>query len=644
MKYLNVFLIVYSLLVTNVFGATITDDTLKIGKPGSSANKEITLGTNKKIRANESTGKIEFSNDGSLYKNLGSGSGSGGSSGINILTNESFEDGIGSPWTSSGGTFTQQSYAIPSESDTKYGQFVATASGQYIEQIVSVPTNFSAGCQADFKKVNIATAGIFKVQALDVSNNILAEQTIGVSPWIKIPTISFQCPTTGSSNLKLRLTSLAAGTIQFDRAYIGSNQNIVESQCQGTVGCEDVFTATVASTGTVVRENLDWINGNCVISGTSISTCAYNTGIFTTAPSCTVTVNSNTGGTLIYSWMTDPSSTQVTTKTFLNGAISAEAYHIVCQKSGSDFTKAKPQTAVSSEQASWFIDANIGGANPNGTATTSYLPFENATLDLVLNTGSASAEIPCSGTNASTGLTCSSGSEQVGVAFNPPYAGVYEACIQGALYNNGPGTSTVQWVETANNSQTIITEGKARTAFNGVDNFSSTLNNCGTFTFNDVSKKTLRFSYESGATSLIIYGDRASSAGQRDMKITVRPLLSAFNRPILTGDQMTVPTSVKPVHYSGIVNGSGVISNKKGSFASSCTWGGLSGGVATCPLTNSHTTRLNCTCSVSDGVASAAVFWCMPLSTGTSSSQSFVTYANAVGPRDFTYQCDGELP
>lgn len=583
MKLFNVILIVYSLLIGSVFGATITDDTVKIGKPGSSANKEITLGTSKKIRANESTGKLEFSNDGVLYKNLGSGSGSGGSTGTNLIVNDSFEDGIGSPWTSSGGTFTQETYAVGFEGNTKYARFVASGAGQYVEQIVSVPTSFSGGCQADFKKVNVSTAGLFKVQALDTSNNVLAEQTIGVSSWVKIPTFGFPCPASGTNNLKLRMISISAGTIDFDLGYVGSNQNLVsisQARLMGVVkitGC-----ASAWSTGSTTFASFAAQSG-----------CSYTTEGAALAPSTNIpaikfaslpagdyrleyegAVGTSGGGTGSYFQFSDGINTaREESSVSLNAAslqyptstISQSISYSTAQSnitlnirakvsSGTAYlfgSNANPavikvwyfptstETAVSNEQSSWYIDANIGGASPSTSLTTSYLPFEHASLDLVLNSGSAAATIPCSGTNASTGLTCSSGNEQVGVVFSPPYAGTFEACLSGGITSTGVTLVTTQWVETSLSSQTIIQEGKTRplTSSSASGN-SSNLSNCGIFTFSDTSTKTLRFSYEAQDANSSITADRSAVTGQRDIHIVVRPLLSAYNRPILTGDQV----------------------------------------------------------------------------------------------------------
>lgn len=601
MKLFNVILIVYSLLIGSVFGATITDDTVKIGKPGSSANKEITLGTSKKIRANESTGKLEFSNDGVLYKNLGSGYGSGGSTGTNLIVNDSFEDGIGSPWTSSGGTFTQETYAVGFEGNTKYARFVASGAGQYVEQIVSVPTSFSGGCQADFKKVSVSTAGLFKAQALDVSDNVLAEQTIGVSSWVKVPTFGFPCPTSGINNLKLRMISISAGTIDFDLGYIGSNQNLAYTSQAKLVGTMTVnncaagwttssttlaaFPAqtgcTYSTTGSLLAPLTNipafrvarleagdyWIEYQGSFNqstasksgwvrftdGTNVAretSAVYSAGGLISVPGVSQSISYGTAQSNVLMELRGYTESGGSTTVF--GVVTTPAVFKLW------YFPSSSEVAVSNEQSSWFIDANIGGANPVlGTgAQTSYTPLGHASLDLVVNTnkGSANAEIPCASGVASTGYTCSGASEVVGVAFTPLAAGPVEACFDFGISVNDANGVSFQLVETSNTGSTILQEGGSRITASGAST-TGQMHICGNFNFSDVSKRTLKLMYEKVATTgdPSIGADRLSTLGQRDIHVTVRPLLSAYNRPILTGDQLTVPGATKMVTKVAII-------------------------------------------------------------------------------------------
>ena len=274
-------ILLVSLWTQIVFAAGVPQkfptDTLQIGKPSSSANKDLIFDTNlgasnPKVRANPTNGKFElnkpldvtgaigatgdisatgtgsiggnltigtgaaadksitvnrggsnpflkwsetalswiFSNDGTLEKKLGTGGG-GASTGVNVLTNDSFEDFVSGSllgWSNVGGTLTQETYTNGAENDTKYFQFVATGAGQYFESaLITVPTNFNGGgCQVDFKKLNIATNDLFKVEALNSSNGVLASGNVKVSSWVKFPTLRFLCPAAGAT-FRIRVTS-----------------------------------------------------------------------------------------------------------------------------------------------------------------------------------------------------------------------------------------------------------------------------------------------------------------------------------------------------------------------------------------------------------------------------------------------------
>ena len=627
MKFLNVILIVYSLLISNTFGATITDDTLKIGKPGSTANKEITLGSTKKIRANETTGKLEFSNDGgALYKNLGSGSGTGGSSGIMLNENDSFEDGLTPGWTSSGGTFTQQTYTNSSADDTKYAQFVATTSGQYFETTAkAIPDNFSAGCQADIKKVNTTAANLFKIDVIDGSGSNLATANIGILNWQKIPTLSFPCPSSGTT-VKLRVTSLAAGTIKADRGYIGSNQNLVyitqarqivdvytiAASCTQAVpnvtGSYQDFATTAACPAYTVNQaplNLDVTDTDRSdrLVFTNLQKGTYKVTVSTTVGTDTASDNAwlrlsdgskngigfyfnqanSVGAVITETFRYSTNQASVTFK--LQGQFTTSGRNVRINSGANNGTSWKveyfpddSEVAINNDQASWFIDANIGGGNPViGGTTSTYTEITDASLDLVINSvkGSASAEIACASGTSSTGLTCTS-SESVGIALIPPSPGVYEACFSFSTNSTNGDIPVFQVIETPNNATTIVQEGGERiqSGFSiSAGNSYYTYKLCGSFNFSDTSKRTLRVMYEkSTANTTNLVGDRSGSAGQRDIKVTVRQLLTPYNRPVLTGDQVTMSGSIKPKIFG--VKGtttSGVLTYNKGGVVTTCT-------------------------------------------------------------------------
>ena len=592
-------------------GTTQSKGNVTIGS-GTTGDKSITVnrgGSNPFLKWSESALSWIFSNDGTLEKKLGTGGGNGGSSGVNTLSNDSFEDLVASAfpnWTNSGGTLTQGTYTNGVENDTKYFQFVATGAGQYFEQSVTVPTNFAGGgCQVDFKKLNVSTANLFKVDALDGSNNVLATGNVGVLSWAKFPTLSFACPAAGAT-MKIRVTSLAAGTLQGDKAYLGSNQNLVYSSQAKLIGtlkyagtnlCEWTLTAPTSAFTNYPIDNdcsTPTVSGNLKVPTTKIPAFVlpagspagvykimvngmfYNSGsaynLFrmsdgTNATNAGVNYGTITGSNLIYGEFSYGSSLSVDTTIQIQAKTNTGDSFVTATTStdGLSFSvyyfPSSSEVAVSPEQSSWLIDANIGGSNTSlGTSSiSSYTEITDTALDMIINTskGSANAEIPCVSGTSSVGLTCNTPAvaESYGVAFIPPYAGLFEACfdLSHEASKNGNASyiySTFQVVETPNNSSTILTEGNTRitsgTFTDGITGGGTIAGTypikvCGQFNFSDTSKKTLRLMREQASSGSVvsntILGDRSSTQGQRDIHVTVRPILSAFNRPILTSGQ-----------------------------------------------------------------------------------------------------------
>lgn len=619
---LSRFLLIYSLLLPslNLWAASSTSlpvDTVNIGKQGSTSNKSVKFsGTTQEIRANTTTNKLEYSNDGANYKPIGSGTGAGSSTGVNLVSNDSFEDPISTGWTSSGATFSQQAYTNGIESDAKYFRFVATTSGQYFETTALViPDNFSGGCQADFKKVNVSTDDLFKVEVVDGSANILTSANIKKSSWVKFPTLSFKCPSAGAT-VKMRVTSLAAGTLEGDRGYVGSNQNLVsiaqakslgKIELTGTTGCAFDTTSTSyvshsanASCGTFIASSANVkipatkipgfilpagspagtyqiiARGNFKKIGTTDGAVFFRltdgTTPFGYASTYVQSQNGANSGNLVGS--ITYASPLISDTTIQLQSLTETASNTARIELGSAnyllqfevfYFPSSAESAISNEQSSWFIDANIGGANIGSgvSALTSYTELTDAGLDLVVNSskGSSNAEIACINGTASSGLTCSGVNESAGIAFVPPYTGSFEACASFSTNISNGNTGTFQLIETPNNASTILQEGGDRITA-GISMTTGTVDApfkvCGNFNFSDTSKKTIRLMIEKPVgNALLVTADRNSSAGQRDIHFTVRPLLSAFNRPILTGDQVTTPGAIKPVEYRARVNGAG---------------------------------------------------------------------------------------
>lgn len=96
-----------------------------------------------------------------------------------------------------------------------------------------------------------------------------------------------------------------------------------------------VVSAKIDSSGTVTSENgnsTDWINGNCVVSGTSIFTCTLQSGIFSVAPNCVGQVDQTNVAGFINFNQNAASASAVNYRTFNESAVlTARGIAIMCQ-------------------------------------------------------------------------------------------------------------------------------------------------------------------------------------------------------------------------------------------------------------------------------------------------------------------------
>jgi hypothetical protein len=173
-----------------------------------------------------------------------------------------------------------------------------------------------------------------------------------------------------------------------------------------------------------------------------------------------------------------------------------------------------PVTKIYADRTDFFIDASIGGASFTQGSTSTPVAPTSGSLDMVLNSGTA--RIPCSSTNVATGLTCSSGTEQVGVNFIAPKTGVYQFCV--SMVANGGGSSfTGRLAITSNSAQTILQTGKAQSGMSSGSN--APFNLCDRF-YLQAGEQTMRTFFENNGTMQIEI-DRSVSLYERTANIQV---------------------------------------------------------------------------------------------------------------------------
>jgi hypothetical protein len=292
------------------------------------------------------------------------------------------------------------------------------------------------------------------------------------------------------------------------------------------------------------------------------------------------------------------------------------------------------ELAVRSDLAAWKVDATIGGSNPTPSNVTvaSYTGIFDGSLDLINNAGTQNiaAQIPCSSTNAPTGLTCSSGTESVGVAFTPTGSFPQDvlACASfgwAAATLAGSFVTTLQIVETPTNAQTISQEGKSRiTVGNEVANSTVDLplRVCGNFTFASPGQRVLRLMFEQVVAGVVsnsvIWGDRSASNGQRDIHWEVYPLNQAQPAPILVNSITSNGAGPYRLEAARVFcsNSAAAITTQTGTWLSSPV-NGASAGQCTFTLSGFTATPW-CSCTVNSS-AEDRVFGCNVTAVSTSS-------------------------
>lgn len=133
--------------------------------------------------------------------------------------------------------------------------------------------------------------------------------------------------TFGATNLGFRVNA------SVPIANLSNKTTVYSQQCNRDVDCESIFSAKVATDGTVSGETLDWLNGNCTNSTSMV--CNFNPNIFTVAPNCWS--ESNGGGNLYVNMGGYATSSSVQfQKQDLASVPFNHATTIFCQKTGVD--------------------------------------------------------------------------------------------------------------------------------------------------------------------------------------------------------------------------------------------------------------------------------------------------------------------
>ena len=535
---------------------------------------------------NATEGTVGFSQDGVEFAEFGTGSGGGGADGINILLNPGFEDGVTEGWTASTVVPTQESFATPSPGNEFFAQMTFGGASEFFESVLTdKPDSLGIGCSARFR-YNGGDENIDAV-VIDGSANELARETlIATSDWSLITPLQFPC----ASQMKIRFESTAASAqIQIDDVYLGST---LGATSLNTIQKQQISHQSAGSTLVNRSAEYQFNISNLVLSGPELITPADDTPNTRT----TFTVNEE-NVRLSVSSSTFMSPTNSKTCIAINGLIihrgssnyTSSVYSSValvdypvaqgdvvtfgaCQDplsfdngrnivNGSEVahfeivaSKIIQNEAFEAKTQNFLIDAQIGSASSPlfGSAGT---PTELnwATLDMVVFKGAA--KIPCSGTNPSTGLTCSAGNETFGIVFDAPSAGRYKVCYN-LVTRNPSGVSGIRMSLVENNTINILQTG---TTHANADTDYNMNRGCDYFDLSSAGETTFKMFYENSAGSMQLYTNRETNVYERAFTIQVEKVAQNVVAPILVGGQVFEPGANKKrlKKYTLIFGGAG---------------------------------------------------------------------------------------
>lgn len=209
------------LFTQSAFAVNFTDDSLQLGKPGSSANKQIKFGAgtgNKpQIRYNPSTLTLEFSNDGVDFTDIGSGS--GGSGGVQMLLNPEFEKTPATNnWTASAGTTATITSGGNLGFDKKSVSWTPNAGADTFSSDAITIVSGLLGARGEASIYYKSASATHKLQVYDGST-VLSEKTLIAASNYRKERIEFSIPTSGS--IRLRILAGDNTIVYLDKAYMG---------------------------------------------------------------------------------------------------------------------------------------------------------------------------------------------------------------------------------------------------------------------------------------------------------------------------------------------------------------------------------------------------------------------------------------
>lgn len=251
-----------------------------------------------KLRSNISTSKLQFTNDGITYKDLGSGSGGGG---YNLLSaNSDFESNVTTGWVVSGATAVRTLYPVQGSDNKSYALVTTTEANGYYESVSQTVTSFLANGDLQNQALIMPVSGTWSIQTLS-GTTVIASQTFTVSSDFQKSPIIFTPAGASQTIIKQRFTALVSSSVlAIDNTYLGETVNLKNG---AVVGPWQSYTPTFAGLGTVTNIDFKWRrNGsNVEVTGTATTGTVTASQLQIGLPTgyITSTADLSTGNTVI---------------------------------------------------------------------------------------------------------------------------------------------------------------------------------------------------------------------------------------------------------------------------------------------------------------------------------------------------------
>jgi hypothetical protein len=599
----------------------IPENTMNLGH-GAATDKTIVadkgLGsTNPKVKFNVTTGKWQFSNDGTNFKDLGSGA--GGGSGINFLqdSNPDFEQGT-TGWTASAGSFTIATSGSSWFHDLKTAVWDPSAAAQtFCSTAITVASSNAPGLAGANGSASLwlkTTATDYTLGVYDGST-LVASRTVPALTFFQQIAVSFPIPSSGGV-LKTCLTSGSdAAAIAVDDASMGSTNVFSLSMAQfvgsavypNTASCLWVNSAagsfatfstvsacpapTVTGLAVSVDDNLPQIKftslpaGEYLVMASGQMECSAGTN-------CGVTISDGTTNDGNY-WAQQSNAgtperpgftvsgrftySNSGARTFmLYGARSSGTQNLYNNQGGQNETQFKVYRFPSLIEQAVKPDQYPASWTGYHDGTCSWARTNNAYADPAADSTCVFAER----TNRNFGTVTSylSGSDKLpGIVFTPPRIGRYHVC---ASYSAISSTNTVGYSELSDLNGNVLDRPSNESP--SAQSLSHHIKSCGVLPVTSASAVTVRLRLAaSGAGTQTV--SPLNSSLQNTIEWEVTDYDAAQGSPVLVGSVNSNSVGTERIERASVLADTACVINKQsGSWLGSPT--SCSAGLATFAL------------------------------------------------------------